>query len=70
MSREMYNYKRKAIRIAKDFRYTTEIIEAIHKAKQKTKYQILWEMQDWHRRYKAKWKHLILELSRQQTELK
>lgn len=41
MSREMYNYKRKAIRIAKDFRYTTEIIEAIHKAKQKTKYQIL-----------------------------
>lgn len=33
MSREMYNYKRKAVRIAKDFRYTTEIIEAIHKAK-------------------------------------
>lgn len=33
MSREMYNYKRKAVRIEKDFRYTTEIIEAIHKAK-------------------------------------
>lgn len=24
MSREMYNYKRKAVRIAKDFRYTME----------------------------------------------
>lgn len=33
MSREMYNYKRKAIRIAKDFRYTTETIEAITNAK-------------------------------------
>ncbi len=33
MSREMYNYKRKAVRIAKDFRYTTEIIEAIYNAK-------------------------------------
>lgn len=33
MSREMYNYKRKAIRIAKDFRYTTETIEAIANAK-------------------------------------
>lgn len=32
MSREMYNYKR-AVRIAKGFRYTTETIEAIHKAK-------------------------------------
>ncbi len=33
MSREMYNYKRKAVRIAKDYRYTMETIEAIHKAK-------------------------------------
>lgn len=33
MSREMYNYKRKAVRIAKDFRYTMETIEAIVNAK-------------------------------------
>lgn len=33
MSREMYNYKRKAVRIAKDFRYTMETIEAIANAK-------------------------------------
>ncbi len=33
MSREMYNYKRKAVRIAKDFRYTIETIEAIANAK-------------------------------------
>nr|DAL62345.1 MAG TPA_asm: hypothetical protein [Caudoviricetes sp.] len=33
MSREMYNYKRKAVRIAKDFRYTMETIKAIANAK-------------------------------------
>ena len=33
MSREMYNYKRKAIKVAKDFRYGNVVVEAIHNAK-------------------------------------
>lgn len=46
MSREMYNYKRKAVRIAKDFRYTMETIEAIANAKRRVKFHVLCVMQD------------------------
>lgn len=33
MSREMYNYKRKAIKVAKDFRYGDIVVNAINNAK-------------------------------------
>lgn len=33
MSREMYNYKRKAIKVAKDFKYGNDVVEAINNAK-------------------------------------
>lgn len=33
MSREMYNYKRKAMKIAKDFRYGDIVVNAINDAK-------------------------------------
>lgn len=33
MSREMYNYKRKAVRIAKDFKYGDKTIKALSNAK-------------------------------------
>lgn len=33
MSREMYNYKRKAIKVAKDFKYGEIVVNAINNAK-------------------------------------
>lgn len=32
MSREMYNYKRKAIKVAKDFKYGEIVVNAINNA--------------------------------------
>lgn len=33
MSREMYNYKRKAIKVAKDFKYGNDVVNVINNAK-------------------------------------
>lgn len=44
MSREMYNYKRKAIKVAKDFKYGEIVVNAINNAK--TISEISWIMRD------------------------
>lgn len=42
MSREMYNYKRKAIKVAKDFRYGDIVVNAINNAKNN-----IWNLTDY-----------------------